>query len=500
MPTTPSGTARDPLVLALDVGTSSVRALLFDGTGAVVDNVDVQIPYQLDTTREGAVSVDADVLVEVTARAVDGALAAAGTLAGRITAVALDTFWHSLLGLDATGRPATAVLTWADTRAQPAARALRAEQDEAAIHARTGAVFHASYWPARLRWLAVTDPPQYARVTEWISFGEYLHRRVLGNSICSLSMASGTGLLNLQTQTWDAELMGVLGLAPRSLAPLGDLGDAIRGLREPFASRWPALRTAAWYPAMGDGAAANVGSGCVTPARWALTVGTSSALRVIVPAGSVRPPAGLWLYLVDARRAILGGALSEGGNMLAWLHATLQVPQPAAAEWELAALAPDSHGLTVLPFLAGERSPGWHAEARAAVAGISLHTRPIELLRAGMEAVACRLALVYGRMRDAIGAAAPVVASGGALLGSPTFMAIVADALGAPVYPSLEHEASARGAALLALEALGALPAGALEVSVAGAPHLPQPAHTAVYAQAGARQQELYNLLVGRSE
>jgi gluconokinase len=500
MPTTPSGLARDPLVLALDVGTSSVRALLFDGTGAVVDNVDVQIPYLLDTTREGAVSVDADALVEVTARAVDGALAAAGTLAGRIAAVALDTFWHSLLGVDAAGRPVTAVLTWADTRAQAAARALRSEQDEAATHARTGAVFHASYWPARLRWLAATDPQLYAQVAEWISFGEYLHRRVLGNSICSLSMASGTGLLNLRMRMWDTELMEVLGLSPRSLAPLGDLGDAIHGLREPFASRWPALRAAAWYPALGDGAAANVGSGCVTPARWALTVGTSSALRVVVPAGSVQPPAGLWLYLVDARRAILGGALSEGGNMLAWLHATLQVPPPAAAEGELAALAPDSHGLTVLPFLAGERSLGWHAEARAAVAGISLHTTPIELLRAGMEAVAYRLALVYSRMRDTVGTAAPVVASGGALLGSPTFMAIVADALGAPVYPSLEHEASARGAALLALEARGALPQGALEASVAGAPYLPQPAHTAVYARAGARQQELYNLLVGRSE
>lgn len=500
MPTVSPGETQDPLVLALDVGTSSVRALLFDATGALVRDIDAQIPYQLETAPEGAACVDADALVESTAHAVDGALAAAGALAGRITAVALDTFWHSLLGLDAAGRPVTPVLTWADTRAQAAARALRSERDEAATHARTGAVFHASYWPAKLRWLATTDPQTYARAAEWVSFGEYLHRRVLGNSICSLSMASGTGLLNLRTQSWDAEMVAALGLAPRSLPALGDVGDAIHGLREPFATRWPALRAAAWYPAVGDGAAANVGSGCLTRARWALTVGTSSALRVVVPAGSVTPGAGLWLYLIDARRAILGGALSEGGNILAWLHSTLQVPPPSDAEAALAALAPDSHGLTVLPFLAGERSPGWHAEARATVEGISLHTTPIELLRAGMEAVAYRLALVYGLVRDTVGAAAPVVASGGALLGSPTFLGIVADALGVPVYPSLEHEASARGAALLALEALGALPEAALNVSVAGDPRQPEAANTAIYARASQRQQALYNLLVGRSE
>ena len=151
-------TLKSPFVLALDVGTSSTRALLFDANGSAVPNIVSQRPYTLTTSAQGEVSVDADMLADVVEETISETLHLAGPYAQQIAAVALDTFWHSLMGIDASGHALTPVITWEDTRAHDAVYQLRKQFDEQSIHARTGVHFHASYWPAKLRWLAQSQP------------------------------------------------------------------------------------------------------------------------------------------------------------------------------------------------------------------------------------------------------------------------------------------------------------------------------------------------------
>src|SRR2546426_1029580 len=227
--------SRIPFVLALDVGTSSTRALLFDATGEAVPGIQAQDTYELTLSNEGGVSVDADKLVAAVASTIDKALKAAGPLASSIGAVAADTFWHTLVGVDKEGRPVTPLITWEDTRPRQAAAELSAQLDNKAIHQRTGARLHASYWPAKLRWLATTQPETFGRVTQWLSFGEYLHRQFLGRSVCSFSMASGTGMLVIRTRQWDKELMHVLGVRPEQFPPLGDVDESVTGLLPEYA-------------------------------------------------------------------------------------------------------------------------------------------------------------------------------------------------------------------------------------------------------------------------
>jgi len=491
-----------PYILALDVGTSSTRALLFDAAGNALPHMLAQRSYKLTISHEGEVSVDPDALLAVVRQNIDDALEMAGPLVKHIGAVAIDTFWHGLMGVGADNRPLTPLILWEDTRPHYAAIELREQLDEAAIHARTGARFHASYWPAKLRWLATREPDAFAHAAQWLSFGEYLYRHFLGRSVCSLSMASGTGMLNTQARAWDTELMKALDARPEQFPPLGDLHDSVQGLTRDYASAWPALRNVPWFPAVGDGAAACVGSGCAGMENWSLTIGTSSAMRVVLaerPPEQVIPPVGLWLYLIDARRAVLGGALSEGGNMLNWLDSILVLPALADTESLVSELPPDGHGLTILPFIVGERSLGWHADARMTISGMKANTSPAELLRAGMEALAYRLAAVYEQLCHAlqIGKTAPrIIGSGGALLGSMTLEHIVADTLGVPIYPSLDHEASARGAALLALEALGILPDVAQAPSHLKPPVKPDAEKYAVYKKGAERQQKLYQALL----
>jgi gluconokinase len=497
-PAKPEANFQPPFVLSLDVGTSSTRALLFDASGVVVPKVLSQRTYKLTTSQQGEVSVDADALLDVVTLTISDALAEAGPMAQQIGAVAMDTFWHSLLGLDKAGRPIMPLITWEDTRPHRAALELRKQLDEQAVHDRTGSRFHASYWPAKLHWLAREQPETFSRAAQWLSFGEYLHRRLLGRSVCSLSMASGTGMLETRARSWDKDLMEV---RPEQLPDLGDLRDSVQGLTSEYASAWPVLRNVPWFPAIGDGAAACVGSGCANEQNWSLTMGTSSALRVAVTPERVVPPMGLWLYLIDAQRAVLGGALSEGGNLLNWLDAVLQLPSLRSAEALVKVLEPDSHGLTILPFISGERSLGWHAEARMTIAGIGIHTSPADLLRAGSEALAYQIRAVYEQLCKALKmeqTTPKIIGSGGALLASAVLQSIIADTLGAAIYPSRDHEASARGAALLALEALGKISDIAQVAPNLEAPVQPDAERGAIYRKAAQRQRELYRLLLGK--
>ena len=473
------------MVIALDIGTSSARASVYDAAGRPVAGRFHQVAYEPTVTPDGGVEHDPASLLDAVATCLD-ALTADGRGDDGVHAVGVTTFWHGLLGLDAAGRAVTALYTWADSRAAADAARLRQELDEDALHARTGCHLHASYWPAKLRWLARERRRETARVARWGSFGEYLELALFGQAATSVSMASGTGLFDAGASTWDAESLAAAGIDASRLFVVVDRTEGRQGLRTPWADRWPALRAVPWYPAVGDGAAGNVGSGCVTADRLALNVGTSAALR-LVPPSAVTPPRGLWRYAVDRKTPLLGGATSEGGNVVAWCREVLRLPDDAAVERALAERPADGHRLTVLPFLAGERAPGWRADKRAVIAGLSLDTSALDIVHAAMEAVALRLALVYRLLAAHARAEHLIVASGGATR-SRAWTQILADALGHAVTWSHEPEATSRGAALLALDALGVLTNPASVRAPLGETFVPDPERHARYVAALERQ------------
>ncbi len=451
----PSG-AETPLVLALDIGTSSVRGTLYDERGSEIEGTQERLVRGLETTADGGAELDAGEAIEQTARVIDAVVTRAAALGARIEAVAVACFWHSLVGLDAGGLPLTPVLGWADTRAARHAEVLKGRLDESAAHARTGCRFHPSYWPAKLLWMREERPETFRGVRRWVSFGELLSARFLSESAASVSMASGTGLLDLRSCRWDEEILETVGVRPEQLPAVEEAYRPLGELTDEFARRWPALRGAAWFPAIGDGAANNIGAGCTSRECVALMVGTSGAMRVMWEGEPpAHLPAALWCYRADKKRVLAGGALSDGGGLFGWMYNALRLDE-RTLERELTAIEPDAHGLTVLPFWSGERSTGWNALARGAILGLTTHTRPAEILRAAMEAVAYRFALVW-RALEPLAPGAELVASGGALGSSGVWPQMIADVLDRPVRLTSVAEASSRGAALLALEATGKL-------------------------------------------
>jgi gluconokinase len=489
----------DLWVLALDIGTSSSRAIVYDAAGCAVKGLKEQRAYEPRTNSDGTSEFDADFLVEQTALCIDGVLAKAGRAARRIQAVGACTFWHSMVGVDRSGRPTTPVITWADTRSASAARRLKAQLESHTLHARTGCAIHPSYYPARLLWLSESDSATFRQVDRWLSPGEYLYLRLFGDARCSVSIASATGLFNQNACDWDEEMLDHLPIVRKNLAPLTDLNESHSGLAPAWANRWPALAQIPWAPAIGDGAASNLGSGCDTDRRIAINLGTSGAIRVLWEADHVEIPDQLWCYRLDRQHPVMGGAFSDGGVVYPWLCDTLKLPPDAEVEKALIEREPDCHGLTFLPFLSGERSIGWRPEARATLHGLSLATTSLDITQACMEAVSLRYMLVADVLRRQFPNAKEIVVSGGVIRKSPAWTRMLVDALGVPITISSESEASSRGVALVALEA-----AGVLQYEEAPRPggHVVQPdmSRHEQYLAALARQQALYERLLDFEE
>ena len=479
-------------VLSLDVGSSSVRAALHDASGDAVEGSEVKLDYEFDHTADGGATADADALLDLVARAIDGVLSRSPD--ARVLCVAASTFWHSVLGVDREGRPTTPILTWADRRAADAAKNLRDRLDEEAVHRRTGAPLHSSYWPAKLLWLKGTDPDAFGQTERWLSPADYFYARLFGgHPAIGTSMASATGLYDQNGNRWDPRTVEALTVDEAQLPALSD--EPRTGLLDEWAQRWPALAEVPWFPAVGDGACSNVGCGCTGGDRLALMVGTSGAMRVLWKADSVEVPPGPWCYRADRERFVMGGALSDGGNLVAWLRETLRLPDPEETERLLARMEPDAHGLTFLPILNGERGPAWADRANGTISGLAMSNTPVEILRAAMEAVAYRFALIAEILEGASPGDKQVIATGGGLLGSPTWTRIMADALGRPVTLSGVEEASARGAVLLALEALGG-PSIERRDAPLGETFEPDPESREVYREALARQRRLYEAVL----
>jgi gluconokinase len=444
-----------PWVLALDVGSSSVRAQFYDARGRALDAQPAQVPVRWRTHPRGAMEADAGTLVRAALIALDRAVEAARAAKAEVAAVAVDTFWHGVMGVDGRGRPLTPLYAWGDTRAREDAARLREMVDAEAAHARTGCFVHESYPAAKLVWLRRTQGDTFPRAAAWLSIGEHLGQRLFGARRTSLSMASATGLLDVRACRWDGEVLDACGITEAHLPELSD--EPMRGLRPPFARRWPELARVPWFPALGDGACATLGSGAAEPGRMALTVGTSAAVRVLLHDAAPRVPDGLWLYRLDARRTVAGRALSNAGNTFAWLRRTLRLPRGDRLEAMLASAETESPAhLDVIPTLLGERPPLSERQDVATLAGMTMDTTPVELWRAWLQAVAARVADAVDAVEREYGRADEIVASGGALHASNAFRRIVERALGRPITLRDDVGDTARGAALVALERIGA--------------------------------------------
>jgi gluconokinase len=513
------------LILVLDIGTSSVRAALYDTKGNVLPATMVKNERQLTKTDDGGAEIDALEAFAQIEKAIDDVLKKSAKIKGEIEYVAASSFWHSLVGVDVKGKPTTKVFGWADTRSTKYVADLRKKFDETAVHNRTGARFHSSFWTAKLLWLRKDYAKIFTKTDRWLSFSDFAalklfvkpsgkHLAVPSASagsqqdscledgitiFTSVSMASATGIFDIRQNDWDTDLIKFLKLKRENLPQIVAEDSQTFQLNKPYQKRWERLKNAKWFAAIGDGAANNIGAGCVNKEKAALMIGTSGAMRVAFAGDAPKKiPSGLWCYRIDRKRIIIGGALSDGGGLYGWLKENFRLKDDDnKTEQEIEKRLPDGHGLTFLPFLAGERGTGYHETAHGAVLGLKSSTDTIDIVQAALESVAYRFAEIHDQLNK-VCKLREIIASGGALRESPVWTQIIADILAANLSLPDVREASSRGAVLLALETIGKIESIEKQQTPKGKEFKFNKKRNAIYKKARERHEHFYELLISK--
>lgn len=369
-----------PLVLALDVGSTASRGMMYDAHGRPVGRR-AKVAHAFTVAPDGTSVIDPDQVVDEIRTIIDSLTEQFGDTP--IAGVGLDTFASSLIVVDEAGAALTPCFTYADSRCGRQVSVLREELVEAQVQQRTGARIHSSYWPARLRWLAQDQPEVVAGAAHYLSLGDYVLRALTGVLATGTSTAAWTGLVDRQTATWSAPDLQAAGVRVEQLPPIHHLDQPLELSaegRDAVAQRWPTLAEASWFATVSDGFAANVGLGAHDATMIGGSCATSGALRVLVRDLPEQLPPGLWCYRVSHDRALIGGALNDVGRALSWAEEVLRTPGDAESKTKAGSEAsreeqadgeapatgadltsvltaePTERTPLVLPFLTGERS------------------------------------------------------------------------------------------------------------------------------------------------
>ncbi|WP_347352603.1 gluconokinase [Intrasporangium sp.] len=486
--------AVQPLVLALDVGSTASRGAVYDAHGRPVGRR-AKAAHTFTTAADGTSVIDPDQVVGELTGIIDELV---GALHGRqVAGVAIDTFASSLVVVDGRGRAMTPCFTYADGRCTTQVGQLLEELDEPALHQRTGTRVHGSYWPARLRWLAQEHPDVVADAAHYLSLGDYVLLRLTGTLATGTSCAAWAGMVERRTADWDEDLLAVTGVTRTQLPPIHHVDEPLEIKPERahrLAARWPAIAGARWYAAVADGVAANVGLGAGDERTIGASCATSGALRVIVRQMPEELPRGLWCYRVSHDRSIVGGALSDVGRALTWAGGALAVEQEGPEALSAALLAEPADGTPlVLPFLTGERSTGWAGDARAVLAAVDVTTGPLELYRGVVEGIALAYARIAAQLHEVAPATEQLYCGGRVANDRPELLEVMADAMRTPVTRVPIKRSTLHGTALLALESLA--PDTPRAVPPHDPEHRPQDRRRTYYTGRLARFEQVYQAL-----
>jgi gluconokinase len=450
--------------LGIDLGTGSCKTVAVDEDGKVLgfgvgeySGAGAQGRWQEQDPRELLQAAIASVRQVVERTGANPAGCGGMSIGGAL---------HSVMAVDGHGDPSTGVITWADGRAVEQARAVAGTPIGTKLYQETGCPVHGMYPIYKIMWLRENRPEVFQHARRYVSAKEYVGFRLTGAWRVDYSLAAGSGFLNTYTLKWSDPAIDLAGIRKDQLSPLAAPVALLGTLQAEAAAQMGIPVNTPVVMGSSDAVNSSIGAGAVIPTQATLMVGTSGALRVVSPRPVLDPEARSWCYAIDERHWLVGGAINNGGVALSWLRDCLNQAhpgQPLTFEdiLALAGRAPaGSKGLVCLPFFAGERSPNWNLNARAAFFGMSLEHELRHVARALLEGIGFRFKSLLQVLFEIGLDVQQIVASGG-FTKSEVWLQVMADILGRDLNVTVWGETSALAAAFWA--ALAAGRAGSME-------------------------------------
>lgn len=451
--------------IGVDVGTTSTKAIVFNDRGEIksISNRGYLIAVpQPGWAEQHPEAIFANVLL-----AMQEAVSKAALPQTAIAAIGFSGAMHSLIAVDAAGQPLTPAIIWADNRSVEQTARLKQDTTGHALYLRTGTPIHPMSPLTKLLWMREQATDVFQQAAKFISIKEYIFHKLFDRFVIDYSIASATGMFNLFQLQWDAEALALIGITPDRLSQPVPTTYILRGMKPAYADQMGIAADTPVVIGASDGVLANLGVGAINPRQIAITIGTSGAVRTVVPQPLTDPKGRTFCYALTTDRWVIGGPSNNGGIVLRWLRDEFCQPEVALAKQlgvdpydvmiKAAMQVPaGAEGLVCLPFLSGERAPYWNAEARGIFFGLGLHHTRSHWIRAVMEGI---LFNVYGitlALQDLVNTAQEIRASGGFARSSP-WLQMMADLFGYEVLVPQVFEGSGFGAAVLAMVAVGQL-------------------------------------------
>jgi gluconokinase len=449
--------------IGVDIGTTSTKAIAFSTKGQV--KAQGSQMYSLNVPQPGWAEQNPDEILQAVGAAIAQMMQQIEP--GAIAAIGFSAAMHSVIAMDANDQALTAAIIWADNRSVSQVERLKQDGTGHSLYLRTGTPIHPMSPLPKLLWLREMMPDLFKRATRFISIKEYIFHRWFNRYVVDHSIASATGLLNLDRLQWDEDALALVGITPSHLSEIVPTTYVLRGIHSTFAQAMAIYPDTPVVIGANDGVLASLGVGAIAPSQIAVTIGTSSAVRSVVSQPTTDSQGRTFCYALTEDHWVVGSPSNNGGIVLRWLRDEFCQAEVEKAKArgidtydvmieQAADISPGAEGLICLPFLSGERAPYWNANARGIFFGVGLNHHRSHFIRSVMEGILFSVYNITRALTELVQPAQDIYASGG-FARSQLWLQMTADIFGSTVVVPEVFEASSFGAAALAMYAMGQL-------------------------------------------
>ncbi|MEW9700415.1 gluconokinase [Paenibacillus sp. SI8] len=470
-------------MIGVDIGTTSTKAVLFEENGKVVTKSDEG--YPLYTPSSSVAEQDPEQIFRAVVHTLKNVMVQSGIRPEQVMFVSFSSAMHSVIVVDAEGKPLTRCITWGDNRSAAWAERLKRDMNGHEIYLRTGTPIHPMSPLPKLMWLRHDNEYLFQKASKFISIKEYVFAKLFGEYVVDYSIASATGMMNLEKLDWDEEALEIAGVTRNQLSTLVPTTYALEGMNAVFAEEMGLAASTPFIVGASDGVLSNLGVNAIEPGVVAATIGTSGAIRTVVDKPMTDPKGRIFCYALTDKHWVIGGAVNNGGMLLRWARDELAASEVETAKrlgmdpydllMQIAAqVRPGSDGLLFHPYLTGERAPLWNSNARGSFFGLNMHHRKEHMIRAVLEGVIFNLYTVLLAMEERIGRPKKIQATGG-FSRSPLWRQMMSDIFDQEVVVPESFESSCLGAVVLGLYAIGKIDSLNVVSMMVGATHEHKP-------------------------
>ena len=440
-----------PFVLGIDIGTGSTKAVAVGLSGEPL--FVSQNYYPTYCSLPGYNEQDPEEIWDAFVKCVEEVTCALK----QPLAICFSSAMHSLIPVDEEGTPLRKMMTWADARSEEIVTETLNKPIAEKLYVKTGTPIHPMSPLFKIIWLREHEPEIFAKASKFISIKEFIWYRLFKQYQIDYSIASATGLFDVDNLEWNPESLDLAGISQDRLSEPVNTSYNRKSLSISASAILEISSETSFVIGASDGCLANLGSFASDPGTAALTIGTSGAVRVASrnPVRNFRSM--LFNYRLDEDIYISGGAVNNGGNALDWfIKNFLNISKPDYSTFfkDISEIKAGSEGLLFLPYILGERAPVWDIKSSACFLGIKSYHNRNHFARAVLEGICFALNDVLNMVEGSSGPIRQLNVSGGIVL-SKTWQHVLADITGKDICVVQIEDASAVGAAFMAMKSLG---------------------------------------------